>query len=69
MITDVIWHRLAGIRVCIAEAEQAYGTVDEPALIEAMEKVEELTNDVLRLARRTSTATGLRIVRHSGDPA
>jgi hypothetical protein len=63
VISDVIWHRLVRLREHLKEAELAYDNVDEPALIAAMEKVQELTGEVLQLARRKSNATGLRVVR------
>jgi len=63
-ISDVIWHRLMRMEEKVAESKVAYDQVDEPALIAAMETIEQLTREVLRLARRESAPTaGLRIVR------
>ena len=63
-ISDVIWHRLVRIEEKLSESKVAYDQVDEPALIEAMETIEQLTREVLRLARRESAPTaGLRVVR------
>ena len=45
-----------------AEAKMAYDEVDEPTLIAAMEVVEQLAGECLRLARRKSGVTGLRVV-------
>lgn len=64
MISDVIWHRLVRIEEKLSESKAAYDQVDEPALIEAMETIEQLTREVLRLARREGPpSAGLRIVR------
>ena len=62
MISDVIWHRLIRIEEKLAESKTAYDQVDEAALIAAMETIEQLAGECLTLARRTSKATGLRIV-------
>lgn len=71
MISDVIWHRLIRIEEKLAESKTAYDQVDEPALIAAMETIEQLTREVLRLARRESAPMpGLRVVRppvHDGE--
>ena len=68
MISDVIWHRLDRIESKLAESKKAYDDVDEPALIAALEVIEQLTQECLELARRKSTATGLRVVRRPDDP-
>lgn len=62
MISDVIWHRLIRIQEKLEESKVAYDQVDEPALIAAMETIEQLAGECLRLARRQSTSPGLRIV-------
>lgn len=63
-ISDVIWHRLERIEEKLAESKTAYDQVDEPALIAAMETIEQLTGEVLRLARREGPRSmGFRIVR------
>lgn len=63
MISDVIWHRLERIEEKLRESKVAYDQVDEPRLIEALDAMGELTRECLRLARRESKATGLRVVR------
>ena len=62
MISDVIWHRLIRMQEKLEESKVAYDEVDEPALIAAMETIEQLAGECLRLARRQSKATGLRVV-------
>lgn len=64
MISDVIWHRLERMEEKLAESKAAYDQVDEPALIAALEVIEQLSKECLRLARREGPpAAGLRVVR------
>ena len=72
MISDVIWHRLVGVEEKLAESKAAYDRVDEPTLIAALETIEQLTAECLRLARRksefgVSTNPTLRVIRKSDD--
>lgn len=60
--SDVIWHRLVRMEEKLAESKVAYDQVDEPALIAALEVIEQLSKECLRLARRESEFTGLRVV-------
>lgn len=62
-ISDVIWHRLDRIESKLAASRRAYDEVDEPELIEALEVIKQMAEECLVLARRKSTATGLRVVR------
>lgn len=63
MISDVIWHRLVRMEEKLAESKTAYDAVDEPALIAALEVIEQLSKESLQLARRRSRAIGLHVVR------
>lgn len=64
MISDVIWHRLIRMEEKLSESKTAYDQVDEPALIAALEVIEQLSKECLRLARREGPPVGgLRIVR------
>lgn len=62
-ISDVIWHRLDRIESQLAASRKAYDDVDEPELIAALEVIKQMADECLELARRKSTATGLRVVR------
>ena len=68
MISDVIWHRLERMETKLAESKTAYDQVDEPALIAALEVIEQLAQEALTLARRQGPpAPGLRVVRTPDD--
>ena len=53
-ISDVIWHRLDRIEEKLVESRTAYDQVDEPTLIAAMEVIQQLAHECIRLAKRQS---------------